>query len=523
MANPTIKISQLNSFPSNLLGEDFFPIDKSSSLLTYKATLSQLASYVSTGSFSGSFRGTLTGTASYATTASYVLGASISGSVISASYALTASYISSSGNSLSGSGTIGYLPIWASNNGLGNSPLYYNSLNDIYTASNAGFLLSKPSGQSYFIVEGGYNGNVVIRSQFSSSDSWTLLTYGDSAGDPSRGSFELNSFTASNQFSGKQPSGSTPVVKAVQIVSNGIYLWPNSQIQSVSSDATVTIGAGYVNLISASTLNTSSRLRIFVYSGSNASNPQINHLSRAIEVLYGSGSDTTGYNVTFGVSSSGQVVGSGFSGSNFNNVAFYGSASYALTSSFGSATSAQTASYLTITNNYQVNRITGSIFSGSQFSGSFSGSFLGSITSASFAATASLSTTSSFALTASYVSGSSGTSISASYAATASLATTSSYAITASYVLSGSSISSSYAVTSSFSSNSALFNLTSSTVFAVTGSNTFSGSQTLVGGNVILTQVSRSLNFVDDTAAAAGGVPLGGLYRSGNFILIRLG
>jgi len=39
---------------------------------------------------------------------------------------------------------------------------------------------------------------------------------------------------------------------------------------------------------------------------------------------------------------------------------------------------------------------------------------------------------------------------------------------------------------------------------------------------VILTQVSSSLQFTDDTAAALGGVPLGGLYRNGNFILIRL-
>ncbi len=39
---------------------------------------------------------------------------------------------------------------------------------------------------------------------------------------------------------------------------------------------------------------------------------------------------------------------------------------------------------------------------------------------------------------------------------------------------------------------------------------------------VILTQVSSSLEFTDDAAAAAGGVPLGGLYRNGNFILIRL-
>ena len=39
---------------------------------------------------------------------------------------------------------------------------------------------------------------------------------------------------------------------------------------------------------------------------------------------------------------------------------------------------------------------------------------------------------------------------------------------------------------------------------------------------VILSQVSASLNYADDTAAAAGGVPLGGLYRNGNFILIRI-
>jgi cytoskeletal protein CcmA (bactofilin family) len=41
-------------------------------------------------------------------------------------------------------------------------------------------------------------------------------------------------------------------------------------------------------------------------------------------------------------------------------------------------------------------------------------------------------------------------------------------------------------------------------------------------GFVILSQVSASLNFVDDTAAATGGVPLGGLYRNGNAIMIRL-
>ena len=45
---------------------------------------------------------------------------------------------------------------------------------------------------------------------------------------------------------------------------------------------------------------------------------------------------------------------------------------------------------------------------------------------------------------------------------------------------------------------------------------------TVENGHTILAQVSESLNYNNDTEAAAGGVPLGGLYRSGNFIAIRL-
>jgi hypothetical protein len=55
----------------------------------------------------------------------------------------------------------------------------------------------------------------------------------------------------------------------------------------------------------------------------------------------------------------------------------------------------------------------------------------------------------------------------------------------------------------------------------ITGSIALTGSYTQTGFTT-LTTVSQSLNFANDAAAAAGGVPLGGLYRSGNFILIRL-
>lgn len=39
---------------------------------------------------------------------------------------------------------------------------------------------------------------------------------------------------------------------------------------------------------------------------------------------------------------------------------------------------------------------------------------------------------------------------------------------------------------------------------------------------MILASVSSSYNFANDTAAAAGGIPLGGLYRNGNVIQIRI-
>jgi len=39
---------------------------------------------------------------------------------------------------------------------------------------------------------------------------------------------------------------------------------------------------------------------------------------------------------------------------------------------------------------------------------------------------------------------------------------------------------------------------------------------------VLLNQVSSSLNYADDATAAAAGVPLGGLYRNGSVVQIRV-
>jgi hypothetical protein len=249
------------------------------------------------------------------------------------------------------------------------------------------------------------------------------------------------------------------------------------------------------------------------------------------------------------------------------NTQIAASASYAATASYygGSVISSSyslSASYAptntNITASWSLNAVTSSYYGGN-------------VTSSSFASTASYVN---LAQSASYYNGSvisSSYSLSSSYAPvntnitaswsnnslTASsinfTASNSTYAQTASYVVNaqsssyygGSVTSASYAlsasfaptntnITSSWSNNS----LTASYVTLAQSASYYGGSVTsasyslsasyaptnnnLTASYAILASVSMSLNFVDDTAAAAGGVPLGGLYRNGNFILIRL-
>jgi len=65
--------------------------------------------------------------------------------------------------------------------------------------------------------------------------------------------------------------------------------------------------------------------------------------------------------------------------------------------------------------------------------------------------------------------------------------------------------------------------LSSSVDVRITGSLSMVGSEanfeTL---QIVLPEISQSGNFADDTAAAIGGIALGGLYRNGNLIAIRL-
>ena len=77
------------------------------------------------------------------------------------------------------------------------------------------------------------------------------------------------------------------------------------------------------------------------------------------------------------------------------------------------------------------------------------------------------------------------------------------------------------------------FNIEDTTSLLIVGNGTGTGSRanafsvatfgtSNTGSALVVPYLSASLDFADDTAAAANGVPLGGLYRSGSFVLVRL-
>ena len=326
MPTTSIKISQLDPIAS-LTGSDFFPIDQSSSIKTYRASLTQLQNLFSTGSFTGSLIGRIigtgtspqfVGTSSWAISSSRSISSSYSDFSNSSSYALsssnalTASYaLNSSAGTLVGGGITNYIPIWTNSTTLGStsdfyvetSPNYFTSTRDLKIQKANPALFVTGSGGGYVAVRAEYNSSLMLQSaQSSSGDSWALIVNADGAnsapGTPYdiRGTIDLVSYSGSSQFVSKQVTGeSTPVSYVMSSRSNGLYFWPQKGAQSLSRDGTFNIGA------SPSTINTSSRFTIEVFSGSSASNPQTYHLHKAIEVTYGSSSLTT----TFCVSSSG--------------------------------------------------------------------------------------------------------------------------------------------------------------------------------------------------------------------------
>ena len=394
MPTTSIKISQLDPIVS-LTGSDFFPIDQSSSIKTYRASLTQLQNLFSTGSFTGSVIGTIVGTGTspqFVGTSSWAISSSrsisssysdFSNSSNSSSYALsssratTASYaLNSNAGDLSGGGTLNYIPLWTGNKTLGSTSNFYfetadnsfTSTRDLKIQKSSPGLLVTGSNLGYVAVRSEYNSSLMLQSaQSASQDNWSLIVSADGAQAANlaiggaydiRGRLDLTSLSSSTQFTSKQVTGGNQGITYVMSTrSNGLYYWPLPGDQSLSRDGTFNIG------VDVGGGNTDTRLKIQVFSGSSASNPQTYHIKKAIEVTYGSGSTI---NTTFCVSSSGQVIATGYSGSNFNAVSFYGSASYALSSS-----NAVTASY-TLSSSYALsssNAVTASYVSSQSSNG----------------------------------------------------------------------------------------------------------------------------------------------------------
>jgi hypothetical protein len=352
MPTTSIKISQLDPIAS-LTGSDFFPIDQSSSIKTYRASLSQLQNLFSTGSFTGSFTGSILGTGispQFVGTSSWAINALSSNSSISGAFSISSSYALNSSNALtasyalnsnaadlSGTGINNYIPIWTGNKTLGSTSDFYaetgyfTSTQDLKIQKSNPALFVTGSGLGYVAVRSEYNSSLFLQSaQSASQDVWTMIVSADGAnaapGVPYdiRGRLDLITTSGSSQFFSKQVTGeSTPITYVLSTRSNGLYYWPQPGAQSLSRDGTVNIGVDTANP------NTDTRLKIQVYSGSSAANPQTYHLRKAIEVTYGSSSLTT----TFCVSSSGQVYSTGYnviSSSNFAYTSSLKSGSFAV-------------------------------------------------------------------------------------------------------------------------------------------------------------------------------------------------
>jgi hypothetical protein len=343
----SIKISQLPLFTGSISATDFFPIDISSSLLTYKATTANLRVYLSTGSFTGSFNGNHTGsflgtgtspqfigTASYAISSSRATSASYSDVANSASYSTTASYaLNSPLGAITGSGTLNYLVQWTPDGTtLGDSRIYYTGSFGYIFSDSVKFTTA---GESSLVVSAGGDSVLSLTNLGDELNDWRLVNRANTTGI-----LDLMSNSSSINFTSKTPNdpNSDGTITALRISSNGYYMWPFPADQTLSRDGTFNLG------VESDVLNSTSRMLIRVYSGSNADYPTatVNHLRNAFTIQYGLSS----YNTVFNVSSSGEVFATNYSGSDYDSISFYGSASYAATSSVAHRILNGTSSYL---------------------------------------------------------------------------------------------------------------------------------------------------------------------------------
>jgi hypothetical protein len=279
------KISELPLI-SQITGSDFFPLNQSSSLTTYRGTVTQLRNYIASGSFSGSFSGSnfgsLLGTASFATSASHANTSVTSTTSVSASVAISASYAANSQNALTGNGTAGYIAKYATSTGLNPSSLVnaYNAggleFNRTYLYSTETLVIEKPFDGIRLLTESGSGNQALIFTTITSSgDRLTSSKWDYMAVVGFDGGFNLFNPVTSKQYSGlnvKTTGSSTGIYPLIQR-GNTLCFWPYIQTSTAYVDGRVGIGAQPRETPEAENSNPGIRARLHLTTLSQSSLP----------------------------------------------------------------------------------------------------------------------------------------------------------------------------------------------------------------------------------------------------------
>jgi len=380
-----IKVSKLVRY-QNLDANDFFlTVESGSSLTSRRSTLADLKNALNkltgsyTGSFTGSFKGNLSGSFSGSHYGKFIgKNAKVSGSFSGSFYGITnfsktSSYLlQTTQNTTKGVGYFdGTRLISATGLVFDNNSSGVKSLS-VSSSLSFNYLLVASRGSAGYnqagITLSNYNNNKI----YPNTSQWTLLSNNS-------GSLTFVSPIGSYQFSSSGVVAKSTTGEAYGMVQtrNGFYFWPYAASNTPSRDGAIGIGVQPPTSPTGSFskyLRAKLHINMFSGSGEGPWSPKatVENRAAAILVQYGSGSVFTGVNTTFYVSASGNTfiggklnVNRGVTGSfrGINNITnFRGtgkSVSVNATSSYSvyavSSSYAQTASYLSGGDNGFVN------------------------------------------------------------------------------------------------------------------------------------------------------------------------
>jgi len=428
------------------------------------------SSYIVSSSFASSSINSL-----YALSSSFASSSISSSYALSSSYSLTSSYALNAGTKITTGSTYPITSSWS-----------LNTISSSYalTASyalNSGTSLG--TGSTYPITASWANN--AVSSSYSLTSSYVENTISSSYALSSSYSTNSNSSSYSLTASYALNSGTTLTTGSYYPITSS---WSNYSVSSSYSltssytnfaqSSSNALTASFVNLSQTASYVTSSNIVGTVTSASYAITS-----SYAFNSLTSSFANSSSYSI-----SSSYALSASYAPTNTNITASWAfnsiSSSYALTASYalnaGSGTSLGTGSTYPITSSWSLYSISSS-YADTALSSAFAYSSSWAATASYLSGTASNALSSSYALTASYALNAGGTSLEtgSTYPITSSWSL---YSVTASY-FSGSVVSSSYSLTSSYS-DSSLYALTASYVANLnTNSITSPNSQTSVTAN----------------------------------------